>query len=397
MKGTTMSRILLAMTIGALLILPALALGEAELPGENNYGRGDDLAVAASSPQVGELLPGEGLSQPAFAEPAVTSGAENKRRIERQKRFALRTVDGLKMTYAQAEADIVELARETSGITPLEPAVRERDLLGIMDWYYDYADWLSGEIGEFDADYEELYAGRMLAGAEWQDRIGVMVQKRKEFLQELIEQTKGYEAEQKRLALILERRRELEGRFNELEFLLARTEEKLKGMERASSDRAEHERRGESLRGEVNIVQHELLSLPIIDKEILKHYAVLIEWGRGATDMLSINIGEDEALWEIAGVTDLLPARQAGAMRATYERAIRSYETEISRVARKIDEFDRRRSQVTPAGSLRELDRSAELADYYLVMKQRYQGELQRLKALVGDYRYELSEVLAGR
>ncbi len=393
-----MSRILPVTMIGALLLLPALAWGEAELPGEENYGNGDGLAVAASSTQAGELQPGEGLSTPASAEPEVRSTPEiDKRRIERQKRVVLQTVDGLKMTYAQAEADIVELARETNGITPLEPAVRERDLLGIMDWYYDYADWLSGEIGEFDADYEDLYAGRMLAGAEWQDRIGMLVQKRKEFLQELIEQTKGYEAEQKRLAVILERRRELEGRFNELVFLLARNEEKLKGLERTSPDRAEHEQKGESLRGEVTIVQQEILSLPTIDKEILKHYAVLIERGRGASDMLSITIAEDEALWEIAGVTELLPARQAGAMRAAYERAIRRYETEISRVARKIDEFDRRRSQVNPAGSLRELDRSAELAEYYLFMKQRYQGELQRLKTLVSDYRYELSEVLAGR
>lgn len=393
-----MRRILPVTMVGAMLFLPALALGEAALPGNDNYGSDDDLAVAASSPQAGELQPGESLSSPASAESEGRRTTEKDQRlIERQKRFALRTVDGLKMTYAQTEEDIGELARAIAAITILESSVRERDLHGLMDWYYDYADWLNSEIGEFDADYAQLSAGRLLAGAEWQDRFGAMVQKRKELLQKLMERNKGYEAEQKRLAGILERRRELEGRFNELEFLLARTEEKLKGMERTSPDRAEHELKGERLRGEVNIVQTELLSLPTIDKEILNHYAVMIERGRGAGEMLSMNIVEYEALWEVAGATELGPARRAAAMQAPYERAIRSYETEISRVTRKIDEFDRSRSQVTPTGSLRELDRSAELADYYLVMKQRYQGEQQRLKTLVSDYRYELSAVLADK
>ncbi|KAF0215770.1 MAG: hypothetical protein FD174_4016 [Geobacteraceae bacterium] len=73
----------------------------------------------------------------------------------------------------------------------------------------------------------------------------------------------------------------------------------------------------------------------------------------------------------------------------------RVFESDINRLSRRMDELDRKRSRVTPAGSLKEVERSRELADFYERLQGRYSNEAGRLRVEIGAYEAELAEVLS--
>ena len=98
---------------------------------------------------------------------------------------------------------------------------------------------------------------------------------------------------------------------------------------------------------------------------------------------------------DLAAVTGLSPRRDSATIEAAYRQAVRVFERAISRLSRKKDELDRKRSRVTPAGSLKEVERSRELLNFYMRLRGRYDNEISRLRVLVGACDADLAEVLA--
>lgn len=323
------------------------------------------------------------------------AGRSTDRRIEREKRFIQRTLDDLRLSLSLAREDIAELEKAIDAITPLESPQRERDFRGLLDWYYDHADWLEGEIGDFEDDLALVADLSPAEGRGWVTRYEELAEKLKGFAKEVGKMAEGYQAEEKRLAGIIERRRLVQGRFDDLEVRLARIEEDLKDLRMSPSERKEHEHKRTKLRNDIRVVQNELLSLPLVDEDLLKHYAVLAERGREESEWLSVKIDQYEALMDVAAATGSGGRGNASALEAVYRRAIRALDGETKRLGRKSDALDRKRERVTPAGTLREMDRSRELADFYERLLSRYDNEIRRLRVAVGAYGAELAEVLS--
>lgn len=321
--------------------------------------------------------------------------AEEERSRESEKRFIIRTLDDLKGSLSLAEEEIKELGKEIDAITPLESFQREKDFTNLLDWYHDYDDWLTREIGDFEDDLALLSAGPAQGDGRWKRRYNDMLKKQDALAGELEKKVKRFDAEEKRLAGIIERRRELRERFGDLEDRLARIEERLGELPASTPERRDSERKAEKFRAEIRVVQNELLSLPLVDEDLLKHYAVLVERGRGEIDWLSLKRDEYEAIRDLAAVTGRASRRNVAAIEAAYRQALRVFESEINRLSRKMDELDRKRSRVTPAGSLKELARSRELVDFYERLQGRYDKESRRLRVLIGACDAELAEVLS--
>jgi hypothetical protein len=172
-------------------------------------------------------------------------------------------------------------------------------------------------------------------------------------------------------------------------------EERLRESQGSSYERRENERKAEKFRTDIRVVQNELLSLPLVNEDLLKHYAVLVERGTWEMDWLSLKGEEYWAMKDAAAVAGRDPRHDAALIETAYRRVERVLESDINRLSRKMAELDRRRSRVTPAGSLGEVERSRELADFYERLQGRYDSEIRRLRVLVGAYDADLAEVLS--
>lgn len=337
---------------------------------------------------------------PAWSAPvrlAASDGpvAGKARAVEREKRFLQRVLDDLRNTRKLAEEDIGELERQTDAITILESPRREEDFQNLLGWYYRYLDWLLEQEDEIDGELARLSAGSVSFGEFRAGRYGAMAKRTEELAEELNEKVRGYDAEGKRLAGILDRRRLLRAQFSELEEQLALIDKRHAETRRPLSD--EEMMVAKRLRLEVRVVQTELFSLPDIDEDILKHYAVMIERGRWEGDRLALKADEYEALGEVAALLPRAASRDAEIITEAYRRLIRTYERGIGRLGRMMDELDRKSSRVSPAGTLREMDRSRELADFYQRLRERYDERIRQLKVQIGACQAELAELLAGQ
>jgi hypothetical protein len=224
-----------------------------------------------------------------------------------------------------------------------------------------------------------------------------MIEKQLELEGQLEKRIKRYDAEEKRLAGIIDRRRLLQERFNDLEYRLARIEERIRDFQGPAAERRDSERKAKKLRTDIRVVQNELVFLPLVDEDLLKHYAVLVERGEAELDWLALKRDEYGALRDAATVVGLTPRRDAPVMEAAYRRLIRLAESGIKRLSRKSDELARKRSRGMPAGSLKEVERSRELADFYERLQGRYHDETRRLRLLIGAYEADLAGVLSER
>lgn len=325
--------------------------------------------------------------------PAATAGRAAGRElvVERERRLLQRTLDDLRLERKLAEGDIGELERQTDAITLLESPRREEDFRDLLDWYYRYLDWLGAQEDEFDWELAELSASPSADGEPWAGRFGAMAEKERELTEELREKVREYSAEQKRLAGIIDRRLLLQALFADLGERLALLEKRLSDRQRPPSEKEKEE--AARLRIEVRVVQGELLSLPDLDEDILKHYAVMIERARWQGDWLALKGEEYEALRAVAA---MLP-RDGAAVADAYRRVIRTWEVGIRRLGRMIDELDRKRSRISPAGTLRAMDRSRELAGLYDGLQGRFDDRIRQLKVLIGAYEAELAEIFSGR
>jgi len=333
----------------------------------------------------------ERMSQGSQREDPTTE----ERSREREKRFIMRTLDELNNALSLTQEEIKELEKEIDAITPLESYQRENDFTSLLDWYHDYDDGLRKEIGAFEDDLALLSAGPAQGIGRWKGRFNGILKKQEALAGELEKRVQRFEKEEKRLAVILERRRELRARFDDLEGRLARIEDRLGELPASATERRDRERRAESLRSEIRVVQNELVFLPLVDEDLLKHYAVLVERGHGEIDWLSLKRDQYEAMKDLATVTGRASRRNIAAIEATYRQALRVFESEIKQLSRKMDELDRQRSRVTPAGSLKELARSRELGNFYERLQGRYDTESRRLRVLIGACEAELAEVMS--
>ncbi len=321
--------------------------------------------------------------------PAIRA-AEKERRVERVRRFLQRTLDDLREEQKLIQENIAELGKQVDAITPLESSQREFDMQSLMDWYNGYLDWLRDQVEDMDDEMAQLSATAFPGSEYLNNRFAELVDAEKALEKELKDKVTLYEAEEKRLAGILDQRRLLQARLNDLHERRGRIEHKSPLSEK---DKAELDH----IRTDVGVVQTEFLSLPQVDEDLLKHYAVMIEWGRWEGEWLALRIEESGTLREVAAAVPRDAVSGARPMEAAYRRAARMYENLISRLNRKIDELDRRQSRVSPAGTVRQMDRSRELNDLYDALRSRFNDAIGRFKVRIGAYNAEMTEIRSGK
>jgi hypothetical protein len=353
------------------------------------------ILIATFSFASGLVLSSPGSAVAATATAQKGQLAEKEQRVERVKRFFQRTVEDLNVSRKLTEEDIDELEKQIDTIPLLESMQREADLLSLLDSFYSHLDWLKDRIEEFEEDLGELSL-ESIPGSEFLEHtleeMAAMLKEQERVLQDKVSR---FREEEKRLAGILERRRLLQLQFNDLELQLARIEMKLGDREHAPSEK--EKAHAERIRVDVVVVQSELLSLPQVDEDILKHYAVMTERGGLEAEWLALRVSEYLMLREVVPLIPLETPLFATEMEGAFQRAVRGYEKEIKVLNRKIDELERKRSRVTPAGTLREMDRSRELTDLYERAQIRYNDLINRIRIRIGAWQAELSEVRSAR
>lgn len=334
---------------------------------------------------------------PAVADTTDLAGDEAGERIsgrdiqgEREKRLLLQTIDDLGALLSITSREMAELERETDSVALLELSVRKTDLRDLMDWYADFSDWLKENQALFDDDLAWLAADRGNTVGNWPQRYAGMAAGFKGFEKRLRPYIKRYDQEGKRLAQIIDRRRLLQGNAAELSERLARIEKRL--AERPG-EKGWEEREAAVLRSQISVVQSELMSLPLVNEDILRHYMNLGERARGDGEWLLVKAEEYDLQWDIG---NLIASDGVGndAVEAALGRVRRVYERQIDRLLQRIEVIDRKRSRVTPAGTIREVERSADLDRLYFDQKQRYQEYINHLKIQLGALEAELYGLL---
>lgn len=349
------------------------------------------IGAASPSPSRGRMSDRSGRVK----ESGLASLEE--RRMELVKRFIARAIDDLNDSLAMADDEGGEIEKDIDAITLLESQQREKDFRSLLDWYLEYGDWLKEMIAEYEDDLQSFSSGAFTANEQWRKRCDVIARKFEELARQIGKKAEQYLAEEKRLAGVLDRRQQLRGRFDDLEARLARIEDQLRDLQSSVSEKRESERKAKKIRTEIRTVQDQLLALPQVDEDLLKHYLVLSERGDGERAWLGLKSDEYEALLELARVIDLDPRRDAAVIETSYRRMTRVLEGEINKLKRRGDELYRKRSRIVSAGTLREVDRSQELADYYERLRGRYEARIDRLRSLIGVYDADLAEIVADK
>ncbi|HEY5975539.1 MAG TPA: hypothetical protein VIU41_12420 [Geobacteraceae bacterium] len=314
----------------------------------------------------------------------LSLAAAAQRPLDLEQRQVNRLVATCRFVVSQLEGEVDELGRAVAAITPLEPQRREDDLRSLQDWYYATIDLFRGALADLEGE-QALLQGGAPAGGRWPQLLAELSDSGREQLRELQERTKGFDKEEKRLAEVLDRRNLLLGRSRELE-------ERLSHLEGVTGERQQ-----DKLRGELRVVQNELLSLPDVTEDILKHYRLLAEWARGESDQFALHLARLEALQGVAGVTGRERRRDREAVLAAYQRLLRNLEGEAERARRQQETPERKRERLTPAGTIREVDRGRDLANLYERFGQRYRDLQGHLTVLMGEIRYEIGEASGGR
>ncbi len=319
--------------------------------------------------------------------------SDNDKRREREKRSIIRMIEELRASLLSADEELKETGKELEAITLLESPQREKDFISFRAWYYSYTDWLSDEIWNLEEYLELLSTGSGQGGRAGKAGYDRMLKTQDDLaltLEKLVKHCKG---EQKRLARILDRQKKLRERYFDLENRRTRIEKRT--VERSTLPQVDYERQAERLMTEMRIVQNELLALSPVDEDILKHYAVLAERGLGEIEWLSLKRSKYEILRDLAAVNGQSVRQSSETMIAAYRKAIHMLEGETGKVSRKTEDLDRKRSRMQPAGSLKEVERSREIGDYYERLHDRYDKENRKLRVLIGAWNAELAEVMS--
>lgn len=322
---------------------------------------------------------------PVFA--AETSGAaveRQERAAGRQERFVGRVVDDLTYDRKQVAGEVHHFDRELERVLPLESPERKDFYRRVGDRYREYGERVgeaAAHVGEISVACRERETGcaRPLGQAltKLRERNAALEVR----LQE-VERTAEKEAD--RIIRIIERRAAVREVLRDLQERLDALE-----LRHREGERRDDERERKRLRKEIELRQLDLLSLPEASEDLLRHYRVAAERLRGEMEWLEVKREEYEALAEAAGAL-------GGAGRNLKEEAaaLRTlttfYEHAALRLQRKVDSLDRKESDLSPAGTLRELDRSRELSEAYDSLRERYGDQINRYRQRAGDYAAEL-------
>lgn len=350
------------------------------------------------------LLLADGLPVPAAAAPpdgrlspaTASQGGripDQERRLNQELRFVDRVIALLTLSASQATAQVIALDRQLDAVTPLEPTERGRDLRDLREWYRTFQEWLGMTRGTLEGERARLLEERRTK-AGWSRALGQPLKRLTGLGQNLGQRAERYAATQEKLARLFDRRRSYEERLRTIEEQLAVISEQLaEGKER----NPEVKRKTQRLRREQRTLQTELLSLPDITDDILKHYTVLIERARLEDDLLAIQAELLASLLEVAPLTGRAAGIAATDIRSGYRQAITTVESLGNRLGRLQEELEQRQENVSPAGTLRQMDRSADLDDFYDGARSRCATLRSQFQALVGDLEYEQTETLSIR
>ncbi len=311
-------------------------------------------------------------------------------RLEQEKRLALRSLEDLRFLLSLVETERGELGKEIDAIALLEVPDREADLRQIAELFDSYGDWLKENEAEFDTDLATLSSGNMVLDAQWPGRYAAMATEFKKFASQLTAMAQGFNAEGKRLAALIDRRRLLQGKISALE-------EQISNITRNPADRSKDSRDNNEtnrLRVKLRTVQNEFSTIPRAHEDILKHYFCVEERARAEAVWMAAKSDEYAFLGNVTATITGSSARKRPAVEAAISRLRRVNEQMTNRMKKRIDAIDRKQSMVSPAGTLQELQRSGELHNLYLNQKQRYEQYINRLKAQAGALEADLSELL---
>lgn len=325
------------------------------------------------------------------AQDAGTRSSRQDMLRERQKRLVLRSIDDLRWLMTLADTTEADLDREIDAITPLEPSVRGRDLRNLLDVVIRYGDWLEEMQAQFDDELALLSSGQPPLDEGWTQRYDAAAESFSAFDRQFSDMAARFDEEGRRLAKIIDRRRLLQDTLADLERQLAGQQRKPDG--RGDKGRGSSEQ--ESLRTRVRVVQDELLVLPLLDEVILKHYGNVGERARAEADWM---LAKSEEYRALADITRVIMAPGQGdnrVLEASLARLRRLYERVIARMGKRVDALDRKIAQLTPAGSLHDLQRSSERGELYREQRQRYDDYIGRLKVQAGALEADLSELLS--
>jgi len=318
--------------------------------------------------------------------------------IGRHKRFLYRAIDELGNSRSFIKQDIRGLEKQVDAIELFEPKQREDDLRSFEDWFQNYADWLSGKSAEFEKDLERYYTEDS-PGTEWADRYAEMQEIYEELGRQLASILKSYSKRRETIEEAMLRRKAQLARIGEEEENEDTKDKDKEGSSRRKRDgenkkkeKKEKKKKKRSKKDEHDDavrraqLEHEIRNLG----DVLNHYAVLIEKGRGMGDWISLKANDCGPLNDVAYA---ITGSRLSTMERSYEKMIGAYERDISAIRRKLEAIDRKRSRVTSVGTLRTLDRMDELSAHYEQMRSRYEHHAAWLKVQIGAYRAELTEI----
>jgi len=314
---------------------------------------------------------------------AAAGGGPRGSVLERERRFLQQALEDLATSHRLAEEDVGDLLRQRDAIYLLEPD-RGEALQDLLDWTTRYLDFVAGEEALIQEDYARL-SGR---GAVRELQVGYFQElalNTQTFAQELGSKVAAFESVRKEIAQVVDRQRQLQSEVLDLRGRL--------GWLRSRDESARDRREEGHLERRLRTLQSELATLPVVDPEVLQYYTVLIEQGRWQGEWLAIKVDEYQALRAVAESVPFAEPGDLDALVQAYGRLARTYQREISRLSRRIDELDRRQALVNPTGTPGELDRAKNLVDLYERLHQRYDRRVRELKVLVGACEAELSEV----
>jgi hypothetical protein len=292
------------------------------------------------------------------------------------------TLSDLNFSLSLAGEEINRLQGYIDAMTLLEPRKREFDIRTLADWYYRYSDLLRDMRGRCEDRLESLrddYRG----GGDFVSLYADLAATNGEAKKDLQEMIRKYESELQRLFRLIDRRRFLAERVQELRGELSEVEEQKAGTR--GPEKSDRNRRERQLKKELNVLQTEVLSLYDIREELLKHYVVMIEMARDEAFQLDLGTEQFRMLGELAGSINRLRPKDHASLERALGRTVSGYEAERRRIGRKIDELDRKASGISPAGSYRDLDRSRELSDFYADRKERYRNYMNRIDVREGS------------
>jgi hypothetical protein len=321
-----------------------------------------------------------------------------KQRMARERQFLYRAVEELNRSQGYVQATMQGLEKQIAAVDILEPSRRERDLRSFLEWYQAYAEFLGGNLADFEADLSEAYSDQPAAVVKPDRydtlidgcaRLGSQLDEQISYLEKLSNWT-AERIDGLRLALdYILSSAFLEDRNRDKDKDKDKSRDRDKKQSQPGTDRRKNElydRYRDITEAEIAMMQIDLKNMV----ELQQHYVVLIEIGRMELFWITRKTGDYEALSRLAkaiGRDAPKPIEEAS------DRVIKTYDSDIAYFKRKAEDISRARSQIVPAGTLRMLDRREELSGNYDQMKSRYEHHVIWLAEQSGAYRADLIEL----